>query len=93
MFEVFRFLIRTDEQIHDKRDEGKGENEREHAEETADLIACEHAAHVVEDEGDYVSESALIADCAPRSFRVVHFTLDCADSREAGSAKKIEDKE
>ena len=55
--------------------------------------ACEEAAELVDHQGDEVSEAALVADCEPSPLCVVHLALDCADSREAGSAEKVEDEE
>ena len=55
--------------------------------------ACEEAAELVDHQGDEVSEAALVADCEPSPLCVVHLALDCADSREAGSAEKVKDEE
>ena len=56
-------------------------------------VTRERAANLVDEEGDYIREAALIADCEPCPLRVVHLALDCADCRETRSAEQVEHEE
>ena len=79
------FLIGFEEHIEHKRkncNSGDKSNDVE--------VAGEGAAELVYHEGDCISKSALITDCEPGPFCVVHFTLHSADCCEARCAEKVE---
>ena len=81
----YRFLIRSCKEENNCR-------KQEHRKDNPYCIAVsrKQTAQLINYKADYISEAALIADCEPCPLCAVHFSSDCADSRKAGCAKKIE---
>ena len=79
------FLVGLEQHVQHTSQSSQSEDQADHAD-----VSEEQVAELVDHQSDDVSEAALIADCKPSPLVVVHLTLDCADSREAGSAKKVE---
>jgi hypothetical protein len=67
---------------------------REREDKSYDVHAArESAAELPDDEGRDLGKAALVADGESGPLRAVHFALDGADGRKAGSAQKVEDHE
>lgn len=66
-----------------KRDNGCGKSDDVN-------IACEYSANLEHHKGNKISKDALIADCKPSPFCVVHFSFDCADCGKARCTKQVE---
>ena len=52
-------------------------------------LADEDVTELSYHKSDAVCKAALVSDCEPSPFSVVHLTLDSTDCCEAGSAKKV----
>lgn len=96
LFAYFDFFVKRgcfmilleEEHVNDER---KNKNRRD---KTDNIDAAgEDGTKLVNHKRNRISEEALITDCEPSPLRAVHFSLDCADSCEAGCAKKVEYKE
>ena len=70
----------------------KGKNRRNNADNMMSNIAREQTAELIYNKRNQICKAALIANCKPGPFCIVHFSLDCADCRKAGCAEKVENK-
>ena len=81
-------MIGSEEQEQQQSDEKNGEDQAD------DLsVAAEEKSQLIDDEGDDVSENALISDGESGPFCGVHLPSDGADGGEAGRAEQVENEE
>ena len=85
-----RPLLRTHEHIDHSTYYNKGNNSAD--DKAAEVTRKEHT-ELIDAEGNRIRKRTLVPDSKPGPLGAVHLSSDSADSRKAGSAKKIEHKE
>ena len=53
-------------------------------------LARNKSAELIYHKGYSIGKTALVSDCSPCPFSIIHLTLDCSDCRKAGCAEKVE---